>query len=134
MAIYEERMRILREVHEGNLSKPEATRLLQNLELNPEQSSPSRRNRSSVADLPGAMNPRMLRIRKSHLQSGEQIYELIFQANLIEAAKRIGARFSPALDKLSHKELEALLLNHKPGILFDEEDIANQTRLETFLF
>ena len=134
MTLYEERMRVMREVEEGNLSKPEATRLLQNLALIQQSEPENNQMPAEVRNAPGLMNPRMLRIRKRHLQTGEQIYELLFQASLLEAAKRIGARFSPSLDKLSHKELAALLLNHVPGILFDEEDHVNQTCTETFLF
>ena len=134
MNLYEERMRILREVQEGKLSKPEATRLLQNLALSQQSEPQVSKMPAMVRDAPGLMIPRMLRIRKRHLVSGETIYELIFQASLIEAAKRIGARFSPSLDKLTHKEIEALLLTHVPGILFDEEDPVNQTCTETFLF
>ncbi len=134
MTLYEERMRILRDVQEGNLSKPEATRLLQNLALVQQSEPENNQMPAAVRNAPGLMNPRMLRIRKRHLQTGEQIYELVFQASLLEAAKRIGARISPSLDKLSHEELEALLLNHVPGILYDEEDLANQTCTESFLF
>lgn len=134
MTLYEERMRILREVQEGNLSKPEATRLLQNLALIQQAEPETSQMPAEVREAPGLMNPRMLRIRKRHLQSGEQIYELLFQASLLEAAKRIGACFSPSLDKLTHKELEDLLLTHVPGILFDEDDFANQTCVESFLF
>ena len=131
---YEERMRILREVQEGNLSKPEATRLLQNLALTQQSEPETSQMPVDVRDAPGLMNPRMLRIRKRYLESGEQIYELVFQASLLEAAKRIGARFSPSLDKLTHKDLEELLLTHIPGILFDEDDPANNTCTESFLF
>lgn len=131
---YEERMHILREVQEGKLSRSEATRLLQNLALNSQSEPETSQMPGEVREAPGLMNPRMLRIRKRHLQSGEQIYELLFQANLLEAAKRIGARFSPSLDKLTHRELEDLLLTHIPGILFDEDDLANQTCTESFLF
>lgn len=134
MTLYEERMRILRDVQEGNLSKPEATRLLQNLALVQQSEPENNQMPAAVRNAPGLMNPRMLRIRKRHLQTGEQIYELVFQASLLEAAKRIGARISPSLDKLSHEELDALLLNHVPGILYDEEDLANQTCTESFLF
>ena len=134
MALYDERMRILREVQEGKLSKPEATRLLQNLALSQQSEPQTSQMPAEVRNAPGLMNPRMLRIRKRKFQSGETIYELIFQASLIEAAKRIGAHFSPSLDKMTHKELEELLLTHVPGILFDEEDIANQTCIESFLF
>ena len=134
MNLYEERMHILREVQEGKLSKPEATRLLQNLALSQQSEAQVSQMPTTVRDAPGLMNPRMLRIRKRHLVSGETIYELIFQASLIEAAKRIGARFSPSLDKLNHKEIEELLLTHVPGILFDEEDLVNQTYTESFLF
>lgn len=134
MNLYEERMHILREVQEGKLSKPEATRLLQNLALSQQSEAQVSQMPTAVRDAPGLMNPRMLRIRKRHLVSGETIYELIFQASLIEAAKRIGARFSPSLDKLTHKEIEELLLTHVPGILFDEEDHVNQICTESFLF
>ncbi|HSN95177.1 MAG TPA: hypothetical protein VLR89_08975, partial [Anaerolineaceae bacterium] len=127
-------MRILREVQEGKLSKPEATRLLQNLALIQQSEPQAHEMPAAVRDAPGLMNPRMLRIRKRHLQTNETIYEFVFQASLIEAAKRIGARFSPSLDKLTHKEIENLLLTHVPGILFDEEDPANQTCIESFLF
>ena len=127
-------MRVLREVQEGKLSKPEATRLLQNLALIQGSEPETNQMPVEVREAPGLMNPRMLRIRKRKLQSGEQIYELLFQASLLEAAKRIGARISPSIDKLTHEELEALLLNHVPGLLFDEEDPANQTCTESFLF
>ncbi len=127
-------MRILREVQEGNLSKPEATRLLQNLALIQQSGPETSQIPAEVRKAPGLMNPRMLRIRKRHLESGEQIYELVFQASLLEAAKRIGARFSPLLDKLTHKELEELLLTHIPGILYDEDDLTNKTCTESFLF
>ena len=134
MTLYEERMRILREVQEGKLSKPEATRLLQNLALSQQSEPQASQMLADVRNAPGLMNPRMLRIRKRRLETDETIYELVFQASLIEAAKRIGARFSPSLDKMTHKELEELLLTHKPGLLFDEEDSANQTCTESFLF
>jgi hypothetical protein len=134
MSLYDERMRILREVQEGKLSKPEATRLLQNLALIQPSDPGTNQMPAAVRNSPGLMNPRMLRVRKRYLQSGETIYELLFQASLIEAAKRIGAHFSPSLDKLTHKELQELLLTHVPGILFEEEDQANQTCTESFLF
>lgn len=134
MDLYEERMHILREVQEGKLSKPEATRLLQNLALIQQSEPQSSQMPAEVREAPGLMNPRMLRIRKRQLKSDETIYELVFQASLLEAAKRLGARFSPSLDRLTHKELEVLLLTHVPGILFDEEDHVNQTCTESFLF
>lgn len=134
MPLHEERMRILREVQDAKLTKPEATRQLQNLALRHQSEPELNQMLPELRNAPGLMNPRMIRIRKRKLDSGELIYELLFQASLLEAAKRIGARFSPSLDRLDHKEFSHLLLTHVPGLLFEDEDKLNNTCTESFLF
>lgn len=124
MSTNNERIRILTLVQNGQMELQEATKLLYEMESN----NPTLEPNYAAAE---QKSNRVLRILKKDMHTGKINMDLSIPVNLLEAGRRIGARYSPELVGLTKDEIRELALSPVGYILTDyyDEDEGQYTRI-----
>ena len=124
MSTINERIRILTLVQNGQMELQEATKLLYEMESNNPTLEPNYAAGEQKSN-------RVLRILKKDMHTGKINMDLSIPVNLLEAGRRIGARYSPELVGLTKDEIRELALSPVGYILTDyyDEDEGQYTRI-----
>jgi hypothetical protein len=124
MSTNNERIRILTLVQNGQMELQEATKLLYEMESN----NPTLEPYYAAGE---QKSNRVLRILKKDMHTGKINMDLSIPVNLLEAGRRIGARYSPELVGLTKDEIRELALSPVGYILTDyyDEDEGQYTRI-----
>ena len=124
MSTNNERIRILTLVQNGQMELQEATKLLYEMEYNNPTLEPNYAAGEQKSN-------RVLRILKKDMHTGKINMDLSIPVNLLEAGRRIGARYSPELVGLTKDEIRELALSPVGYILTDyyDEDEGQYTRI-----
>ncbi|MEA4959947.1 MAG: hypothetical protein VB029_09585 [Anaerolineaceae bacterium] len=124
MSTNNERIRILTLVQNGQMELQEATKLLYEMESNNPTLEPNYAAGEQKSN-------RVLRILKKDMHTGKINMDLSIPVNLLEAGRRIGARYSPELVGLTKDEIRELVLSPVGYILTDyyDEDEGQYTRI-----
>ncbi|HNX46377.1 MAG TPA: hypothetical protein PKK90_06655 [Anaerolineaceae bacterium] len=124
MSTNNERIRILTLVQNGQMELQEATKLLYEMESNNPTLEPNYAAGEQKSN-------RVLRILKKDMHTGKINMDLSIPVNLLEAGRRIGARYSPELVGLTKDEIRELALSPVGYILTDyyDEDEGQYTRI-----
>jgi hypothetical protein len=118
----EERTRILQMVSEGKISPQDGVKLLNAL-----QSS-----RSGAAAERGP-TPRWVRVRVTDIATGRTRVNVNLPFSLVQAAAKLGARFTPQTDELDWEQLTAAIRDGATGEIIDIEDEEGGEKVQVFV-
>jgi hypothetical protein len=119
----EERTRILQMVSEGKISAQDGVKLLNAL-----QGSRSGTSRAEAGPM-----PRWVRVRVTDVATGRTRVNVNLPFSLVQAAARLGARFTPQTDELDWEELIAAIRDGATGEIVDIEDEEGGERVQVFV-
>ncbi len=119
----EERTRILQMVSEGKISAQDGVKLINAL----------RSSRSGTPPTDRGGTPRWIRVRVSDVVTGRTRVNVNLPFSLIQAAAKLGARFTPQTDELDWEELITAIREGAPGKIVDIEDEEGGEKVEVFV-
>jgi hypothetical protein len=115
----EERMKILQMLQDGIITPEEADQLLAAMEEQEER--------------PTGRKPRWLRIKVTDTDTGTPRVNVSLPIALVKAGVKMGARFTPELDRLDPAALEELLFSGGTGHIVDVVDEEDGEHVEIYL-
>ncbi|MBN1639983.1 MAG: hypothetical protein JXA09_02015 [Anaerolineae bacterium] len=121
----EERARILQMVSEGKISAQDGVKLLNALR--------SSRSGAPQAERGSPAAPRWVRVRVTDVATGRTRVNVNLPFSLIQAAAKLGARFTPQTDELDWEELIAAIRDGATGKIVDIEDEEGGEKVQVFV-
>ena len=130
MATSEERIRILNMVQEGKISADEGSQLLAAIDTNGQPTPPpAKPEMPKSSDKTG----RWFRVKIHDIQNDKQQVNVRLPVSLIRVGMKMGARFSPEVEKLDVDELIQLVNSGEIGQLVDVYDEEDGKHIEVYI-
>ena len=122
MATSEERIRILNMVQEGKISAEEGSQLLSALDVNSQPTPPPRKPEDPV---PSGQPGRWFRVKVTNTLNDKTRVNVRLPVSLIKVGMKMGAKYSPEVEKIDMDQIIELINSGEIGQLvdiYDEED------------
>ncbi len=130
MATSEERIRILTMVQEGKISAEDGSQLLAALDLNTQAPTPPKKpDLPASPDQPG----RWFRVKVTNTQNEKTRVNVRLPVSLIKVGMKMGAKFSPEVEKIDMDELIELINAGQIGQMVDVYDEEDGDHIEVFI-
>ena len=127
----EERTRILKMIEEGKITAAEAAQLIEALDT---QAQSNQAPTSTVSDDGSAKKVgRWFHVRVKDLASGKVRVNVRLPLSLISTGIKIGAKFSPEVEKLDADQLMDFIKSGEIGPIADIEDVEDGEHVEVFI-
>lgn len=117
MATSEERIRILKMVHDARITAEEGTRLLTALGR-----IDAKDDGAGAAKSNGTGQARHVRIRVTDLSTGRANVNIRLPVSLVDTALKIGARFGVDIGDMAPQDLMTMIRSNTPGPIIDVRD------------
>jgi hypothetical protein len=130
MATSEERIRILNMVQEGKISAEEGSKLLAALDLNSQPApAPRRPDAPAPSDQPG----RWFRVKITNTLNDKTRVNVRLPVSLIKVGMKMGAKFSPEVEKIDMDQLSEFISTGEIGQMVDIYDEEDGDHIEVFI-
>lgn len=127
----EERLKILDLVQQGKISPAEGIRLLEALEKSRPPAVRAQAAPPQPVVTPGG--PRWLRVRVTDTSSGKILVNIRLPATVLNAGVKMGARFTPELDKNQMSEILDAIRSGEVGQILDVYRDEDSEHIEVLL-
>ncbi len=129
MATSEERMRILKLIHEGKITAEEGAKLLSALSSSAGKTKKPRQPATPA----GGKQARWFRVRVTDIRTGKTKTSVNIPLGLMEWGLQIGAQYAPDLGGLDSEQLVQMLESGAMGKIVDVIDEADGEHVEIFI-
>jgi hypothetical protein len=119
VATPEERLRILKMIQSGKISAEQGAQLLEALGDHTAPSEAIPTSPPASPPLPPRQGARWLHVTITHSTTGKSSVNLRLPLSLIQAGKKMGARFSPETEELDMNFLQEMIASGKTGKVID---------------
>ena len=126
MSVSDERLKILKMIQQGQITAESGFKLLEQLDRAPE---PTTQPASST----GKTAARWFRVLVTETATGKIRIDLRLPINVVTAGMKIGAKFSPEVDRLDPEQLHDILVSGETGKIIDVFDETDGEHVEIFL-
>ena len=128
MATTEERMKILKMIHEGKITAEEGAKLLSALKDNRKTQM-----RIGGAAFAGSTGRNWLRVRVTDTVTGRAKVNINLPIGLVEAAMRIGTQYAPELGQLDLNQIIEEIKTGTTGKIIEAHDEEDGEHVEIFI-
>ena len=126
MATTEERMKILKMIHEGKITAEEGARLISALQE-------SRKGTTRGSTTPSSRRSSWLHIRVTDVRTGRAKVNVNLPLGLMDAALKIGAQYAPQLEGVDVENLVSQVKSGTAGKIIDVIDEEDGEHVEIFI-
>lgn len=126
MSVSDERLKILKMIQQGQITAESGFKLLEQLDRAPELPA-------QPASSTGKSSARWFRVLVTETSTGKIRIDLRLPINVVTAGMKIGAKFSPEVDRLDPEQLHDILVSGETGKIIDVYDETDGEHVEIFL-
>lgn len=135
MTTSEERMRILKMIHDGKITAEEGAHLIQALDTQktPATAGTGRMTPPALDGRGGSKAARWFRVRVTDTNTGKTRVNVRLPVSLLHAGMKMGARFSPEVEGLDMDQLTQFINSGEVGKVVDVIDDEDGEHVEVFI-
>jgi hypothetical protein len=131
MVTSEERLKILKMIQEGKITAEEGSQLIGALDSDSATVQPD--PAKEVSGSPRGKSGRWFHIRVTDKVEGKTRVNVRIPISLLQVGLKIGAKFSPEVEKIDMDELTQFLNSNETGPIIDVEDGEENEHVEIFV-
>jgi len=130
MATAEERMRILNLVQEGRITAEQGAQLLSAIDTAAQPGTPPKEPEKTASDNQAR---RWFRVKVTNTLNGKDRVNVRLPLSLVKVGMKMGARFSPEVEKVDMDQLAEFLNSGEIGQLVDVYDEEDGEHVEVYI-